>query len=263
MVEWVDVIWGSKRTPLTFDRYPYPAGMHERELVGYEGEIINVAERFLEPGDIAVDVGACIGFHTCLFAKLVGETGFVLGFEPQAKSFEFLRAHVEANRLNNVALLQAAIWKEPVDEMQLWSMPEIGYSSMHKYSNAVECETVRAHALDDILGDYHPRLMKIDCEASELAALQGARKLLTRGIDCVVLELNYYLLKETQQTDWEIRKYMAALGYDMFVINIDDGNRKGGFMPPILIGPDVPLVLQGGHHINVMFSTRQKVEQRW
>lgn len=263
----VNVVWGSKETRLSFDRFPYPPGdaMDDRERATYEGEIVNVAEHFLEEGDVAIDVGACLGFHTCLFAKLVGPTGVVYGFEPQLKSFEFLKHHVfEANKLNNVALLRAIIWKEHLPEMELWSPPEVGYSSIHRYLNSYESEVVQAHALDDLISeDHHPRLIKIDVEGCELGVLEGAERMLLRGVDCVVVEFNYHLLEMCSKTDFEIREYMAALGYDMFIINIADKNRKAHFLDPIRVEPHVPIKLQGGHHINVMFSTTEKVRQLW
>lgn len=263
----VDVVWGQRQTRLNFDRYPYPPDSHgvQRELVGYESEIINVAEHFIEDGDVAIDVGACIGFHTCLLAKLVGEQGIVYAFEPQQKSFDFLTHHVfEANELNNVACLRAIIWNRYEPEMTLWSPPEIGYSSIHRYLNSYDAETVQAHALDDIIAkENHPRFIKIDVEGCELAVLQGARDMLVRGVDCVVVEFNYHLLQMCSKTDFEIREFMASLGYDMFIINIADGERRGFFRDPFRVAPDVPIMLEGGHHINVMFSTEEKVRRRW
>jgi len=263
----VDVIWGERQTHLVFDRFPYPPddkGL-KRELVGYESEIINVAEHFIEDGDVAIDVGACLGYHTCLLAKLVGEQGLVYAFEPQQKSFDLLTHHVfTANKLNNVACLRAIIWGKHEPEMTLWSPPDIGYSSVHRYVNNYSSETVQAHALDDIIAsEHHPRFIKIDVEGSEYAVLYGAREMLAKGVDCVVLEFNYHLLDMCQKTDSEIRGFMAALGYDMFIINIADSNRAGKFVDPIHVAPDVPITLQGGHHINVMFSTREKVRERW
>jgi FkbM family methyltransferase len=262
----VDVVWGQRETHLCFDRYPYPPGSEDhRGAVTYENEIVNVAEHFIEEGDVAIDVGACIGFHTCLLAKLVGEQGIVYAFEPQQISFDLLTYHAfKANQLANVACLRAIIWNESVPKMELWSPPDIGYSSIHRYLNSYQSETVMAVALDEIIPeDQHPRFVKVDVEGSELQVLQGAHKMLVKGVDCVVLEFNYHLLDMCQKTDFEIREYMAALGYDMFIINIAHREKKNVFIDPIMVAPDVPITLKGGHHINVMFSTLEKVSKRW
>jgi len=261
----VDVIWGERQTHLTFDRYPYPEGIDPRELCAYEGEIINAAEHFLEPGDVAIDIGACIGFHTCLLAKLVGPEGLVYGFEPHQKSFDILRNHVfEANACGNVALLRAMMLDKHIPAVTLWSPPEIGYASIHKYANAYESEVAPAYPLDAVISEeHHPRFIKIDVEGSELAVLRGAKEILARGVDCVIVEFNYHILHLCDQSDMEIRRLMADLGYDMFIINIADMNRRGSFVNPILVELNVPITLKGGHHINVMFSTREKVTERW
>ena len=78
--------WGRKKTPLKFCCGP-ESDFHP---LGYEPEIINVLERFIDPGDVVVDAGASIGLHTCLMSKLVGDDGLVLAFEPQVASFSWL-----------------------------------------------------------------------------------------------------------------------------------------------------------------------------
>jgi FkbM family methyltransferase len=268
MIMLPDVEWGSKKIALRFDKHPYavaeavPNAVLIEQLQGYEPEILNVFERFVEPGDCVVDAGACIGFHTCFLSKLVGEDGLVFAFEPQLESFQYLAHHVHvSNRLNNVALFKFALWKCDVPELELFSVKDIGYSSLHRYMESIGSEKVEGRALDTLLLHDHPRVIKIDCEGTEAEVLCGAHNMLARGVDCVVLELNFHLMNSTGQTDRVIREYMAALGYDMFLINLGDG--AGGYLPPSKVEPHLNIKLDGGHHINVMFSTQQKVDERW
>jgi FkbM family methyltransferase len=269
--ETVNVTWGQKKTALVFDRFPYPERTVDADIknlgdVGYEPEVINVLEHFLELGDCVIDAGACVGHHSCLMSKLVGSGGLVLAFEPMLVAFRDLVRHVHtANKLDNVACFKLALWKEDVPSLKLWSMGQtVGYSSFHHINpEASVFEVVEGCALDGLLGPKeHPRLIKIDCEGTEYEILLGAKNILTKGVDCVILEFNYHILKETNCSDREIRNFMAALGYDMFLININD-NVNGGFQYPIKVGSDVTIELQGGDHINVMFSTQEKVQQRW
>ena len=53
-------------------------------------------------GYISLDVGANIGCHTVPFAKLVGESGRVVAFEPQRLVFQNLCANLALNALTNV-----------------------------------------------------------------------------------------------------------------------------------------------------------------
>jgi len=66
-----------------------------------EGEV-EVFQQLVNPGDVVVDVGAGTGVHTVILARLAGENGAVLAFEPQRLSFQALCANVALNSLTNV-----------------------------------------------------------------------------------------------------------------------------------------------------------------
>ncbi len=230
----------------------------------YEPEVVNVMERFLQPGDCAVDAGASVGFFTCLASKLVGAEGLVLAFEPNLESFEHLRRNVEMRKLANVRAFRKALWSVNLPEIQLWSVDEIGYTSVCHYANATNTECVEAFALDDFLPEgLVPRFLKIDCELAEFEVLRGAQRILREGIDCVVLEFNYHLMVQNGMSDHLIRDFMSDLGYDMFLINI--GNQEeGGFRSPIKVDRAAEIQMRGNHiHINVMFSREEKVRPLW
>ena len=56
----------------------------------YETDVCPSIKEVVEPGWTVLDVGAHIGYHTLLLAKLVGEKGRVISFEPLPESHEFL-----------------------------------------------------------------------------------------------------------------------------------------------------------------------------
>jgi FkbM family methyltransferase len=233
----------------------------------YEPEVCNVIDRFVERGDCVVDVGACVGFFSERMSRLVGDEGLVVAFEPQMESYKhLLRNILVVHKLNNVACVKTAAWKCDDPELRLFSLPIVGYSSFHRYTTAYQPETVEGRSLDSwMAGNNHPRFIKIDCEGTELEVLLGARKMLERGVDCVVLELNYYIMGLTGRQDKDIRGYMAELGYDCFLINIGDGN--GGYRAPVRVPPGQKIIVAhnspGACYINVMFSTEEKVRERW
>lgn len=255
----VDVCWGQNKISLRFDSYFNP----EEYPYGYEPEVMNAMEHFVEPGDCVIDAGASVGLHTCFMSKLVGETGIVMAFEPHLESFGYLAHHVHVmNKLNNVACLRMALWKTDWPALKLWTVENgLGYSSFHRYKDADEPEIVEGRSLDTLLINDHPRLIKIDCEGTEAEVLCGAAETLGRGVDCVIMELNYNLMDQTGRNDMAIRQYMQALGYDMFLINL--GDAKGGFRYPHKVLLENTIKLEGGYHVNVMFSTEEKVAQRW
>jgi FkbM family methyltransferase len=237
---------------------------HYNVPVGYEPEVANVIERFVKPGHLCIDAGASVGFFTCLFSELVGPSGLVIAFEPNRESFRHLKRNINKRGLNNVKAYHNALWKCDLPELRLFSVEEIGYTSICHYARAAYTEVVEARALDSLLPpNEHPNFLKIDCEMSELEILYGAEKTLKAGVDCVVLEFNFHLMVQNGLSDREIRDYMAELGYDMFLINIKGDDR--GFSYPIKVDRATKIVLQPGEimHLNVMFSTDEKVRDRW
>lgn len=231
----------------------------------YEPEIMNVVEHFVRPGDCAVDVGASVGFFTRMCSQLVGPRGSVFAFEPNLESFEHLERNVKKHNLENVQIFQKALWSSYLPELILWSVEEIGYTSICRYINPNSTsEVVEAITLDSIL-PVCPRFMKIDCELAEFEVLKGAENILRRGVDCVVLEFNYHLMQQNNLTDHTIRDYMADLGYDMFLINIGRQDKSEGFVDPVKVNREVEIEVKRKdiHHINVMFSTEKKVRELW
>src|SRR5919108_1190571 len=67
----------------------------------------------LQPGDVAVDIGANIGTHTVALAKQVTASGVVFAIEPQRLTFQLLCANVALNALVNVKCENAAAGSDP------------------------------------------------------------------------------------------------------------------------------------------------------
>ena len=225
----------------------------------YEPEVVNVAGRFARAGDCVIDAGASVGFFTRLLSHLVGDAGSVYSFEPNQESFDHLQRNIAKHNLKNVTAKRVALWSEDLPEIKLWSVDQIGYTSVCKYHHQIGSEIVEAWTVDKL--QLQPSFIKIDCELAEHEILIGAEETLKRGVDCVVLEFNFHLMMQNNMTDMSIRNYMADLGYDMFLISISDG--QGGYRYPVKADRDKRLMLNGGIHINVMFSTEEKVRERW
>ncbi|QDV67254.1 arsenite S-adenosylmethyltransferase [Rosistilla carotiformis] len=59
-----------------------------------ERDLLN---RIIAPGMTVLDIGANLGFYTCLFAQRVGPSGNVVGIEPTPSTFESLQENVRLN----------------------------------------------------------------------------------------------------------------------------------------------------------------------
>src|SRR5262249_16800618 len=97
-------------------RYIFMFGMWE--VVG-----TRLVQCLLQPGMSFVDVGANIGYYSLLAARLVGEQGHVLAFEPESSIRERFLRNVRLNQFTNIDVRPEVIAAEsgtvsfyPVDQ---------------------------------------------------------------------------------------------------------------------------------------------------
>src|SRR5918996_2262506 len=76
---------------------------------GVERDHQQTFKKLIEPGDVAVDVGANWGLHTLYLSKLVGPEGLVVALEPFPPAFAALEWHIRANNCRNVRSIPDAI----------------------------------------------------------------------------------------------------------------------------------------------------------
>ena len=72
-------------------------GVRKMHAGAYEIEIVALLRELLRPGDTFVDVGANIGYLSCVAAGLVGPSGRVISFEPAPGCFSRLDVTRAAN----------------------------------------------------------------------------------------------------------------------------------------------------------------------
>lgn len=162
----------------------------------YERGTTHLVERVVRPGDVALDIGANIGWYTVLLGARVG-AGVVHAFEPVPPIFEELRENCRLNdvqdrvRLNNLALGEHP---GTVDLHTFAGSPH-GHSSQSTLGRddytAFRTPVVR---LDDYLeesGTESPAFIKMDVEGAEMNVLRGAERLLSSQRPPMwVLEMN-------------------------------------------------------------------------
>jgi SAM-dependent methyltransferase len=84
------------------------SAIHRCWMGWYERDKQRLMAKEVRAGSIFYDVGANVGFHTLLAAKLVG-SGKVFSFEPSPRNLEYLRRHIALNKLHNVSVFESAV----------------------------------------------------------------------------------------------------------------------------------------------------------
>jgi FkbM family methyltransferase len=151
------------------------------ELYGEFAESENrVMTTLLNPGDVALDVGANLGTVTLALARRVGPQGRIYAFEPQRVIFQHLCTNIVLNGLLNVDARCAAVG----DKAGTAYIPALdplteGRFGSSQVSLSGEGEAVPMMTIDDLaLPRCH--LIKIDVEGMEWQVLSGAAHTITR-----------------------------------------------------------------------------------
>ena len=136
----------------------------------------------VKPGDVAVDIGANLGYFTLLFSTLVGPEGRVHAFEPEPGNFALLKRNVEANRRENVVLVNKAVSAKTGKERLYISEENAGGHTIYS-AGSRESVAVDAVRLDEYFASASSRVdfVKMDIQGAEGAALEGMMPLLRQN----------------------------------------------------------------------------------
>jgi|SRR3989344_1089398 len=155
-------------------------------LESYEPETTQYFKKTIQPGMTVVDVGANLGYFTRLSAKLVGPTGHVYAFEPDADNFLLLKENTK--QLKNVHIVQSAVSNRE-GTVTFYLSDKMGMHSLLECKNKGEQVTVSSTTLDCLSEKTDINFVKIDVEGAEREVFQGMEKLLLRK-PIIVFEYN-------------------------------------------------------------------------
>jgi FkbM family methyltransferase len=233
----------------------------------YEPHIANLLVRVLGEGDVAVDVGANIGFFTVLASILIGPTGRVVAFEPGTQNLERLRANLALNDCKNVTIIEKAVMNQ-VGEVEFFinsgnsggnALWDIGQWPGYIEENGTPVRVaVPATTLDSEWEQLQlpaPKVIKIDTEGADQRVLEGASDLLARQKPrFVIAELHPFGLTKMGCSQESLRGFIESLGYSTF------GLTYAGALPRLI--PAATLI-QHSFIIDLLFSKPEWVGEYW
>jgi FkbM family methyltransferase len=229
----------------------------------YEPATTFVVQHVVTAGNVVADVGAHWGYFTLLAATLCGETGRVIAFEPLPRNVSILTKNVRANRLGNIDIVPRAVSDRQGCADLILSHDTSGNSLVTVPPGARlspgqnDHLAVQTLALDDYFSAAHrsPRLVKIDIEGAELAALDGMRALIRATRDLVlIVELNPFYFPGPRGAAFLRR--MSEEGFELALI--DDARFQ---IETGLAGRVVRSALDKGYTINVLCTRNDPIDK--
>ncbi len=129
-------------------------------------------------GDVFLDIGAFVGWHSIHAGKIVGPSGRVISLEPEPINRKQLEANLKLNDVANCRVISLAAWSKTGEELGWYTEKS---PDCCRIDEAGHSASVKTTTVDDLVNDLKlERLdwIKMDIEGAEIEALEGAEKTL-------------------------------------------------------------------------------------
>ena len=175
----------------------------------YESELQATINNLVQPGMVAYDVGANIGYISLLLARRVGGTGRVFAFEALPSNLERLHTNLELSGYSEIVDVVPVAVVECDRRVRFLVGPSGGMGKAEGsagrqevyYSDALEVEGISLDSFISQKGNPAPQVVKMDIEGGEVLAMPGMRRLLRTARPIVLLELHG---PEASRVAWEV-----------------------------------------------------------
>ena len=247
---WLNAVDRVIRVPTQFGMDVYCdrlSGIGQTLLVEgqWEGLLSRTILAALRPGDIAIDIGANIGYDTLLMSSAVGAEGIVMAFEPELANLAVLLQNQKIAPHMNILVQSMGL--ADTNGLARISVADDYFSGQPNLRPQSSCNTrpiwtMRLEQVLDSPGLDRIAFLKMDIEGFEFKALRGMGNLLDR-IDCLACEVNDQFLKQCGSSAKELFLYMNDQGFSAFVAESMSNDRwrevDAGFGVENIIGTHV------------------------
>jgi FkbM family methyltransferase len=194
-------------------------------LGAFEPSTVRAYRALVKPGQTVLDIGANIGAHTLPLARLVGDNGRVVAFEPTAFAFRKCAANVALNPLlrPRISLQQVMLVEtqsEPLPAAVFSSWPLVEGHALHEKHRGrlMDTQGARAATLDQVVDELRlseVHFVKLDVDGHEFPVLAGGRKTLQEFRPPIALELAPYIHAEHGYTLEALLALLSETGYEL------------------------------------------------
>ena len=183
-------------------------------------------------GNIVVDLGANIGYFTCLLAKIVGEGGKVFAFEPDPRNLKLLRRNIQENDYKNVIIADKAVSDVNGSCTLYSSQKKFGANRIFESKKNQTHDFIPIKSETICLDDYFEKqnllkkidFIKIDVEGSEFRAFNGMKKILELNNNLKIFtEIAPSLLEDAGSSGKQVLDFLQEHKFINFFIS---DNRK-------------------------------------
>jgi FkbM family methyltransferase len=208
---------GLEMAPVTLRHFSKSDVMHQQIawLGFYELQLSRRIKELATDGGLLVDVGANIGYFSCLWASLRADNN-VYAFEPSPRVFQMLHSNVRAAGLDSRVRVFASALGKDRGKVQFDPGPadQSGWGGITK-DGAEGAISVESERLDDVFpGGSIIDTLKIDTEGADTAVLFGAERLLSeRRVRRIFFEMNVPRMRLLGFQPTDVMNFLSKYDY--------------------------------------------------
>ena len=207
---------------LVIDRFDWWAG-DSISAGDYEPHLASFMRRVLQPGMVAIDVGANVGRHMLTMARQVGSDGHVYAFEPNSENCRALMLTIRENELANVELIPVAL-SDRIGAIAFTQAIGGNGGFLYFIEDPVlhpNCSVVPTIPLDKLIEPKRLDFIKVDVEGAEHLVIGGAMGLIGKHRPVIVTEFSVDMLAGASRVSGQeyLRRFID-IGYRMRTLGL-------------------------------------------
>jgi FkbM family methyltransferase len=214
-------VQGIKLYVNTKDQGIVPYLLTKKVFEEFETELLRTQ---VKPGMTVVDIGANVGYYTCLAARLVGTKGKIYAFEPEPNNYEMLLKNITLNQYQNVIPIQKAVSNKTgktklfIDKNN-FGAPSLSEGNITSRGGFVEVETLTLDTFFQGPNMNRPDFIKIDAQGGEGLIIAGAKQVLQNRPLKIIIEFWPYGLLQMGNEPLLLFDDLINYGFSIQMIN--------------------------------------------
>jgi FkbM family methyltransferase len=192
----------------------------------FEPQVTNFFINNIKEGMKVLDVGSDSGYFSVIFAKLVGEKGKVMAFEPIDWAYKRTVENIKLNNFNNVVTNHLALSNENGTAFIVNPGEDSRISTNTDTAPKEGKMEIKLIKFDDYIKENPEEridMIKIDCEGAEMNILQGMTGVISKYQPEFLIEIHRQKIKLFGETESNLYEFMANMGYKAETVNKVDG----------------------------------------